>query len=66
MCKFRELHAEDYRETFRKGLFIYYVQNIFWKANISYPLIYTYRYANQGVKMWVFRKILRTYELNDS
>ena len=35
--------------------------NFFRKTNISYPLIRTRTCAYQGVKMLVFRKIMRTY-----
>ena len=36
------------------GLFIYYVRKIFWKINISYPLIRTGLCAYQGVRNVIF------------
>ena len=38
----------------------------FRKTNISYPLIRTHTCTYQGEKILVFRKLLRTYEMNDS
>ena len=43
------------------GLSIKYVRKISRKTNISNPLIRTRSCAYQGVRMLVFRKILRTY-----
>ena len=39
-----------------------YVRKIFRKANISTPLIHT---RIRGLEMLVFRKILRTYLMDD-
>ena len=46
-----------------KELSIKYVRKIFRKTNISNPLIRTVR--NGGLEMLVFRKILRTYLMDD-
>ena len=46
-----------------KELSIKYVRKIFRKTNISNPLIRAVR--NGGLEMLVFRKILRTYLMDD-
>ena len=42
-----------------------HVRKIFRKTNISNPLIRTHTCAIRGLEMLVFRKILRTYLMND-
>ena len=49
-----------------KGPSIKYVSKIFRKTNISSPLINTRTCAFRGLEMLVFRKILRTYLLDDA
>ena len=47
------------------GPSIKYVRNVFRKPNISNPLIRTLRMRMRGLQMLVFRKILRTYLMDD-
>ena len=56
----------DYQMTScESGSSFKYVHKIFWKTNISDPLIRTRTCAYQGGKNVCFRKILRTYLMDD-
>ena len=48
------------------GLSFKYARRIFWKTNISNPQIRTYTSAYRGVEMLVFRKILRSFLMDDT
>lgn len=54
---------QQVNQYFIKGLFIYYVRQIFWITNISYPP--GYAHVHVQIRGWemsnVYRKILAAY-----